>query len=90
MSTHVVGFIPPDEKWKEMKAAYDACAKAGVSIPEEVSAFFGHAEPDESGREVSLEEDCAKPWQDDYRQGFEVDISKLPPHVKTVRFYNSW
>ena len=33
MSTHVVGFHPPDEKWKEMKAAWDACMAANVNPP---------------------------------------------------------
>lgn len=30
MSLNVMGFKPPDEKWKQMKAAYEACCAAGV------------------------------------------------------------
>lgn len=28
MSTHVIGFIPPDAKWREMKDVYDFELKA--------------------------------------------------------------
>jgi len=71
MSTHVVGFRPPDEKWKKMKAVWDACEAAGAKIPDEVSDFFDGEEPDARGVEVDLEEsDVAKKWRDDGREGF--------------------
>jgi hypothetical protein len=40
MSTHVVGFKPPDEKWRKMKAVWDACEAAGTDPPAAVSKFF--------------------------------------------------
>jgi len=87
MSTHVIGFKPPDEKWNKMKAIYDACEVAGVPIPSEVDDFFDGEGPDPAGVEVKL---TPREWQDDMRQGYEIDIDSLPKGVKTIRFYNSW
>ena len=57
MSTHIVGFRPPDEKWHQMKAIYDACTKAEVKIPDEVDEFFNFEPPDHQGVKVDLEVD---------------------------------
>jgi len=89
MSTHVIGFRPPDERWKRMKAVYDTCTKAKVEIPKEVDDFFGGGEPDESGVEVEIERtEAVEEWNG--RQGFQVDITKLPKDLKYIRFYNSY
>ena len=91
MSSHVVGFKPPDDKWKKMKKAYDACIEAGINVPENVEEFFNYEEPDDAGVEVELEEHaCCKEYNADMRQGFEIDVSKLPKDVKIIRFYNSY
>lgn len=89
MSTHVIGFRPADEKWKKMKAVWDACEKADTSIPKEVVKFFNDSEPDERGIETSIEE-AVKEWGNESSQGFEVEISKLPKNITHIRFYNSW
>lgn len=94
MSTHVVGFRPPDEKWRKMKDAWEACARAGIEIPRDVLDFFNGEQPDECGVEVSLlypkPHACVSPYKADMRDGFEIDITKLPPGVTVVRFYNSY
>jgi hypothetical protein len=91
MSTHVVGFKPPDDKWKKMKAIYDACKAAQVNPPEEVEDFFSNGSPDDRGVEVSIEKlPCTKKYNSDSEDGFEIDIKKLPPDVTVIRFYNSW
>lgn len=91
MSTYVVGIKPPDEKWKKMKAAWDACASAGVPIPKKVDDFFGGEPPDERGVVVEIEETQAvTKYHINTSSGFEVDISKLPADVKIIRFCNSW
>ncbi len=91
MNKHIVGFRPPDKRWKEMKKVYDACAEAGVEIPDEVDEFFEGEEPDERGVEVDIEEtDAVSEYNADMQDGFEVDITKLPKGVKIVRFYNSY
>lgn len=94
MSTHVVGFIPPDEGWKKMKAVWDTCALAGIDPPDEVSRFFQDMPPDDRGIEIERPElerlGAAREWSDDMCQGYEVDLSKLPPEVKFLRFFNSY
>jgi hypothetical protein len=91
MSTHVQGFRPPDDKWKAMKAIWDACEAAKVPPPAAVAEFFGHTAPDPAGVEVNIERTPAcRPWSDESRSGFEVDVSKLPPGLTIVRFYNSY
>lgn len=91
VSTHVIGFRPPDEKFRRMKSAFDACVEAGVEPPVEVQAFFNYESPDEAGVEVEIHECVAvKVWNDSYRSGFEVDVTKLPKDVTVLRFYNSW
>lgn len=87
MSTHVIGFKPPDAKWKKMKEVWDACDKAGVEAPKEVSEFFNWEAPDENGVEVELD---AAEWSDEGREGYEIEVSKLPKGVTVIRFYNSW
>lgn len=89
MSTHAVGFIPPDEAWEKMKAVWEASEKAGIAIPNEVIDFFGGEEPTDAGREVDIKQ-ALVPYEGDGLSGFDVKISLLPPEVTTVRFYNSW
>lgn len=94
MSTHVVGFKPPDEKWKKMKSAWDACRAANVVPPGEVMDFFNHEPPDDSGVEVSptalKKTGAVTEWSNDHASGYEVDVKKLPADVTVIRFYNSW
>lgn len=87
MSTHVIGFIPPDEKWKAMKAIYDACEAAGVNTPDEVARFFDHSAPDPRGVEMEIP---ASKWSDESRQGFEIELSKIPAAVTVIRFFNAF
>lgn len=89
MSTHVVGFVPPDERWAKMKAVWDASRAAGVEVPREVERFFGGEAPDDNGREVELP---VMPWHDAHggREGYELDVALIPKEVRVIRFYNSW
>ena len=95
MSTHVVGFIPPDEKFKKMLKAYRACEAAGVAIPSDVEKFFNEETPDEAGVRISLTynkkyKDAVKEYNDGDAMGYEVDLTKLPKDIKVIRFTNSW
>jgi hypothetical protein len=87
MSTHVIGFVPPDERWQEMKAVWDACKAAAIDVPAEVENFFDGADPDPAGQEVSLP---AREWSGRGRGGYELDVAAIPSQVRTIRFYNSW
>ncbi len=88
MSTHVIGYKPADEKYVKMETIYNACLEAGIEIPEEVEDYFEGEGPN-GGIEVDIENSTSE-WGDDSRQGFEIDLSKLNPDVKFLRFYNSW
>lgn len=90
MSTYVVGFRPADDKWKKMKAVWDACKDAGTEPPKDVLKFFDDEYPnDKPGQEINLGK-AAEEWGDGDRSGYEVDIEKLPKGVRYIRFYNSW
>jgi len=91
MSTHVIGFRPPDDRWRQMKAVYDASKAAGIDPPQVVQAFFEYGPPDEAGVEVDLDgSDAVREWKDDSSLGFEIDVRNLPPDLHILRFYNSW
>lgn len=89
MSTHVIGFRPPDAKWKQMKAVWDSCQAADCPVPKEVQAFFEWLEPADHGVTVDLGQAATK-WNADMASGYEVDIRLLPPNVHIIRFYNSY
>jgi hypothetical protein len=95
MHSYVQGIKPADEKFREMFAIYKACEKNNVSIPKEVEEFFAGKEPDEAGVVVNLKPSEKGPVQEyrpeyDTIEGFEVDLRKLPPDVKIIRFINSY
>lgn len=95
MSTSVIGFKPPDEKWKKMKKVYDVCKETGVNLSADVEDFFdgGDNYPDDEGVRVELEDHesgCCKEYSDDGSSGYDIDVKKLPKDVTIIRFYNSW
>lgn len=85
---HVIGFKPPDDKWKKMKAVWDTCLRAGVAAPEEVGQFFNWTAPDEQGVEVAQKELPVRELAGE--SGFELDVTKLDKDIKIVRFFCSW
>lgn len=87
MSTRVVGIKPPDEMRKKMKAIWDACNSAGIDIPKEVNAYFDYDNPDEKGIIVDIK---AEEYEEDMRNGYEVDLTQLDKDIKILRFYNSY
>ena len=89
MSTFVKGFRPPDKKWKEMKAAYDACTEAGVEVPEKVEKFFNYCPPNENGIEVDLDK-IVKEAHEDSREIFELRVKDIPDNVTVIQFINSY
>lgn len=93
-SLHVVGIRPPDEKFEKMKAVWDSCKAAGVPIPEEVESFFEHEFPDESGVVVDIQYEadtvCVTRYEDEMKEGFEVDLTELPADITILRFYVSY
>lgn len=90
VDTHIIGFKPPDKKWKEMKTVYDACEKAGIAIPEDVKEFFDYEKPDKKGVQVNIF-DAIEEWENDdgFASGYQVNLKKVPSDVKYIRFYYS-
>lgn len=87
MSLSVTGYKPPDNKWKKMKAIWDACEEAEIKLPVEVERFFGGYDPDDSGVEVDLDgTSCCSSYREEMEQGFEIEVAKLPKDVKVIRF----
>lgn len=90
MSTRCVGFRPADELWKRMKTIWDTCDDAGVAVPSEVEAFFASVPPgDKPGQEIPLG-DAATQYRGEEAEGYEIDVTKLPPGVQIIRVYNQW
>lgn len=91
MSTHLIGLIPADAKYKKMRAIWENCYEYDIRIPPEVEKYFEGERPDGNGIRVPLkEEDGVTSYVSEGENGFEVELSKLPKDVKFLRFYNSW
>ena len=91
VSYFVLGIKPADEKFNKMKAAYDACEKAGICIPKELDEFFGKNIPNDKGVEVYLDSDgpyVTMDGNDDFR--LTVDLRKLPEDIKILQFVVSY
>lgn len=91
MSTSVYGIRPADEAYRAMESVWKACTAAKVPIPKPVLDFFNGVNPDPSGVLVDIEEHPAvSKWSDPEKDGFEVDLTKLDPTIKKLRFVNNW
>ncbi len=94
MSTHVVGFKPPDERWQQMKAVWDACVVAKLGPPDYVMKFFNYTTPDANGVEISetmlVKCNAVNEWREESREGYEIVVANIPPDVKVIRVYNSY
>jgi len=84
-SYSVVAIKPPDEKWKQMKAIWDACDLAKVSVPKEVSTYFNHQYPDPNGVVVDVSFKQVDGLRDGLA-GFDVELASVPEDAKILRF----
>ena len=89
MSTHVLAFRAPDEKWEKMKTVWDSCEAAGIEPPGDVLEYFNHEAPDNSGVEIDISP-ILKDFQTDCQSGYSLRIKDIPSFVTELRFYNSW
>ena len=93
MSTHIDGIREPDDSWKRMKAVWDACREAGVSLPREVNEYFDGETPDPDGVVLNLMDGAhhiAREWSGLFDTGYEITVADIPAGVTKIRFYNSW
>lgn len=74
-----------------MKEVWDACERANIVCPPEVSQFFNHERPDLAGVLVRIEGTAAvTEYSGDMVDGYQIDITKLPPNLTIIRVYNSY
>lgn len=93
MSTYLIGIKPKDENWHRMRMILELCERGKVQAPAEVLKYFEGA-PDRSDDGVlvylSAQSVGCKEYVSDSKEGFDVDLSKLDPEIKILRFVNSW
>jgi len=93
MSTHVVGFISPDnELYQKHLKVLRACIDAEVSeLPKETAEYFGCEYPEEYLIEEKLETHVpVHEYGADMQEGYEIIVSEIPKGVHTIRFVNSY
>ena len=99
MSTHIVGVRDLDATFSKMLEIKHLCEKNGVSYPKEVEEYFDTdmttvADDEDELRSAMEEIDIslahAKMERNDMQDCWEVDLSLLPPDVKSIRFINSY
>lgn len=81
----VQGVKTGHENWHKMKAVFDSCIAAGVSLPEEVRTFFGERTGDEAGPIVDLTGSAVRSFNFGKEEIVEVDLAKIPPDIAIIR-----
>ena len=96
MSSSIQAFIPDtDATYQKHRKVLLVCLGAKVSLPKETAEYFGSEEPYEDLLDEKLEIKLIrnkhyKDYSADMTDGFEVDLTKLPEGVTTLRFTNSY
>jgi len=93
----VVGVQPADETWERMKAVWDSCVAAAISIPDEVGEFFDWEDPGLDGKTRAVEKAIAEFGAAretmclDLRGGsgsyYLIDLKKLPKEVTHLKVW---
>jgi len=88
----VKGIRDLDGKFAEMMKIKKLCEKSKISYPIEVQQYFGPSigEDEELITEEMSDIDingCMKEWGNEYAQGYEIDVKKIPKDVKKIRVY---
>lgn len=83
LTISVYGIKPPDERWWQMKAVYDACCAANLALPEAVSTYFEYGDPDPKGVVVTIP---YEEGQTDDSDTYDVELTTLSPDIKIIRF----
>lgn len=77
-----------DPEFKNMKAVYDACRKASITLPKEVDTYFNGGSPEES-LEVELQKDKHyHEGTEEYSNELIVNLNELPMNVTKIVFGN--
>lgn len=94
MSSHIVGVRDLDGQFQKMIKVKLACEEADIAYPQEVVDYFNYPEEPvhylrRAMEEVNIDEAVSQTCKD-AQDIFEVDLSKLSPEIKAVRFINSY
>ena len=92
MHTVVYGYRPPDEKWKKMKAVWDACGEAGCDRPIDVIDFFQGEPPKADGVRVEkLPGGCVELVEKGHPEcGYKIAVDKIPHDLTYIVVENLW
>ena len=92
MSTYVVVFKSPDKEHEKMRQIYENCQELGIPIPDLVLEYFEDCSDDwqSIGIPIDTSDDAVQEWKCDMKDGYLVDLSKLPKEAGFVLFYNSY
>jgi hypothetical protein len=85
MNVYALGFGTQTAQWKKSVRKYKELEYEGKDIPNELENFLGCDDPDETGPPMELGK-CKSDWSDESTWGIEIDVSKIPEGVKTIRF----
>lgn len=85
VTLRVAIYRPPDEEFNNMKAAWNACQKAKITIPEKVSDFFDGMDPNGMpGVEIDVAKFLRR-YETSDEEGYELDIQSLPAGARYIR-----
>lgn len=94
MSSRIVGVRDLDGQFQKMINVKLACQEAGIPYPQQVRDYFKYPEESEDCLRREMEEvkiaEAVSQTCKDAQDIFEVDLTKLSPEIKAVRFINSY
>lgn len=92
MSTKIVAFVSSNDPiFQKHWRIWTMCRDERVSLPKETEEYFRGCDSPEDKLTVNLVKgQHYTDYHEDMVEGFEVDITKLPPGVQVLRFYNSF
>lgn len=76
-----------NEEYKKKLAVLKSCMEAGVEVPDEVDDYFDGTNDPDYPLEVKGN---VIDWDDDGRQGYDVDVKSIPSGVERIRFEISY
>ena len=85
-SYEVQGLVLGDETFEKQKKIWRLCEEIGVSIPDEVMAYFDHANPRFTSRMKFDISSAVERTIYNNNIAYQVDLEKIPSNVKFIRF----
>ena len=79
-----------DLEYKKNLKVLLACKDAGVELPKEIDDYFGGDGLDNDPEYPLQIKFIPTDYNAECEEGYEIDVSKLPPGTKTIRFVNSY